>query len=227
MDINEAMEKINFIKETIEDTKIHYKGIYLMCFLLGGLYMIQFIMVMTEVTFFGFSFGSYRYVFYCGVEAIALLCYFLICKNEKKYSNKYYLSLLSIWGFISIVVPIIVNVVELIGKIFFTESYEMNSMSTTYVVLGFSKILLFSIFMIICSYILNHNYFRVLSIIILFGYFFIHICFFGKGLPFPFVPGQKQMGIGYVTIYTVLIVDFGYLIMGLYLKYKEGLEQKK
>ena len=43
MNRNEAIEKIDFIKETIEDAKIHYQGIWLMCFLLGGLYLMQFV----------------------------------------------------------------------------------------------------------------------------------------------------------------------------------------
>ncbi len=134
--------------------------------------------------------------------------------------------MLSIWGFISVVVPIIVSAVDLIGKVFFYESYEMISASANSEILGFSKILLFSIFMIIFSYILNKNYFRIISVLILFGYFFLYVCFFNKGISLSFVSNQEQMGVGYVTIYTVLVVYLGYFIMGVYLKCKEGKEQK-
>lgn len=225
MNIDEAMGKINLIKGTIEDTKVHYKGMYMMCFLLSGLYTIQFIGIMVKILFSKLPL-NFLLIFYIVVEGIALWGYFFIIKKEKNFSNKYYLSLLSIWGFISIVIPIIVSVVNLIGKVFFDESYEMISASANSEILGFSKILLFSIFMIIFSYVLNKNYFRVISVFILFGYYFLYICFFNKGIPLSFVSNQEKMGVGYVTIYTVLVVYFGYFIMGLYLKYKEGKEQK-
>ena len=224
MNIDEAIEKIDLIKGAIEDTKVHYKGMYLMCFLLGGLYIFQFIMAMLEIIMVDISSYALSIIFIM-IEIIVLICYFLIYKTEKEFSNKYYLSLLSTWGFISFAVPIMASVVDLIGKVFFTETYKMDSIATTSAILGFSKVLLFSIFMIICSYILNNNLFRVLSILVLLGYFFLYICFFHEGIPFPFVPNQRQMEIGYVTIYTVLIVYFGYFIMGIYLKCKEGKEQ--
>lgn len=225
MNINEAMGKIDLIKGSIEDAKIHYKGMYLMCFLLSGLYMIQFIATMVKFLFRNFPINLLL-VFYVMVEGMALLGYFFIIKKEKNFSNKYYLSLLSIWGFISFVIPIIVSAVNLIGEVFFKESYEIISASANFEILGFSQILLFSIFMIIISYIMNKKYFRVMSVLILFGYYFLYVCFFSKGIPLSFVSNQEQIGIGYVTIYTVLVVYLGYFIMGVYLKCKEGKEQK-
>lgn len=226
MDVNEAMKKIDFIKGTIEDAKVHYRGMYLMCFLLGGSYIIQFIIAMLEIIPNVFSLNA-LFAFNIVVEIMVLFGYFLICKKEKEFSNKYYLSLLSIWGFISIAVPIIFSIVDLIVRTFFNKTSEVVSLSTAYVCLEFSKILLFSIFMIICSYILDNYFFRILSILILFGYFFSYICFNNEGISIPFVVNQKQMGIGYGTIYIVLVVYFGYFIMGAYLKCKEGKLQKK
>lgn len=220
MNKNEAIEKIDFIKETIEDTKVRYRGMYQMCFLLGGMYLLQFAVGILHIVLYQLPFAVY-FVFYYIVEIAVLFCYLFIYKEEKMCSNKYYLSILGIWGFISIVIPIIVSVVDCIGSIFFAESYGMFSIPVAQMCLEFSRVLLFSVFLIICSYILNHYFFRVLSVLILSGYLFCYECLFNKGVPFPVVPGQEQMGIGYITVYTVLTVDIGYLIMGFYLKHKE------
>ncbi len=229
MNRNEAIEKIDFIKETIEDAKIHYQGIWLMCFLLGGLYLMQFVTGMLQVALTGLQLYHYYifFAFHVGLEIVALFCYLFIYRKEKKCTNKYYLSVLSIWGFVSIAVPVIISAVDFIGETFFSETYRMFSMAPAYICSEFSRVLLFSVFMITCSYILDNKFFRILSIVILFGYIFIYTCFYSKGIPFPFIPGQEQARIGYVTVYTVMVVDIGYLVMGVYLKYREGKAQEK
>lgn len=225
MNVNDAIEKIDVIKETIDDAQIHYEGMYSICFLLSGMYVVQFILVIMGVVFAGFPM-SLLYVIYAIVEGIVIWQYLLIRIKGKKYSNKYYLGLLSACGFIAIAVPIIVRVVSVIGKNFFNESYEMISASVVYAILEFSKVLLFSFFMIICSYILKKSYLRILPIFVLSAYFFLYFCFFDKGISFPFVLNQEQMGIGYITIYTVVVVYFGYFIMGIYLRSREGKEKR-
>ncbi len=221
MDRNEAIEKIDLIRDTIEDAKVRYSGMYQMCFLLGGMYLVQFMAAVGQFLLHKLP-SAVFFTFHVMVEIIVLFCYLYIYKKEKQCSNRYYLSMLGIWGFVSIVIPVMISAVDFIGSIFFAKTHGMFQMSAAQMCLAFSRVLLFSIFLIICSYVLNHYFFRILSVVVLFGFFFLYICFFGEGVPFPFVQGQEQMEIGYVTVYNVLVVDIGYLAMGVYLKHKEG-----
>lgn len=81
MNINEAMGKIDLIKGSIEDAKVHYKGMYLMCFLLSGLYIIQFI-AMVNILFRNIPLNLLLAI-YIVVESMVLLGYILIIKEEK------------------------------------------------------------------------------------------------------------------------------------------------
>ncbi len=98
--INIALQDITAIKETLDDAKVHYRGMYLMCFLLAAFNGVKYVWLLLEMHFMPrVMLGSYVMSY---IWPLLLVVSFLwIYRSEKKYSNKYYLSMFGIWGFMA------------------------------------------------------------------------------------------------------------------------------
>ena len=49
--INIALQDITAIKETLDDAKVHYRGMYLMCFLLAAFNGVKYVWLLLEMSF--------------------------------------------------------------------------------------------------------------------------------------------------------------------------------
>ena len=217
-----AIQDINTIKETIENTKVHHRGMYLMCFLLGTYNILKYIFGMTFLLYpaWGFCVTVSTYL----LPFLLLVGYTCIYRNERKYSNKYYLSLLCIWGIIAIAIPIGAMVIYLLKLLpGMGDNGVENGGGLLYASFAsnFSGILLFCIFMVMCAYSLNKRYMIGLAVAGLFGYMLLTVTFGSASVPFPFIPGQPEVGIPYHSLYYNAVTCIGYLVLGFYIRQKE------
>lgn len=223
--ITKVIKDIDVIKNTIENTKTHYRGMYLMCFLLAFFYTLRFVFTLAAIIYQNLItiqyFAAYLLPF------ILMVGFLYIYKREQKYSNKYYLSLLSIWATISIAIPIIVAVIDIFGTLYFKQNYNMINMGINFFMSSFSNVILFSIFLIVFSYVINKKKYIILSIAILFLYMFLTTLFADKGFPVSFIPNQKNALFSFSSAYSAIITCFGYTLIGFYLKYIDKKEKNK
>lgn len=165
------------------------------------------------------------YWYISGLPALLLVIgYVCLYRSEKKYSNKYYVSMLSVWGIVAIAVPVCAAIVDILGGVILQENTNMYNHSIIFYISNFSGILLFSIFLIICAYLMDRKYFIGLAVAVLFAYMLLAACFGDKSIPFPFMPGQPQAGIPYHSVYYNVVTWFGYFVLGLYIRYRERRE---
>ncbi len=220
--IYNAIQDINTIKETIEDTKVHYRGMYLMCFLLGTYNMLRYILVMTFMLHPTWMVCMSISVYL--LPALLLAGYICIYRSEKKYSNKYYLSLLCIWGIIAIAIPVGAMLINFLQFFLATGDNGLgggSSMIYASFITNFSGILLFSIFMIICAYSFSRKYLVGWAVAGLFGYMILTSSFGNAGVSFPFIPGQPEAEIPYHNLYGNVVTCIGYFVLGVYIRHKE------
>lgn len=223
--IDTALQNISIIKETLEDTKVHYRGMYLMCFLMAALNGVKDIWMLLEVRFMppvmaGHFIGIYIY------PLLLAISYLYIYRNEKKYSNKYYLSMIGIWGFMASVIPAASALTNMIGRVAGRDrAYDAASpMRGSDFIVSITNIVLFSVFLIICAYILNRRFFMVLAVLNLLCYMFLEQYLTSEGIPFP-IAGQTQTKLVYSSVYSIAVTCLGYAALGFFL-YRKGPGQK-
>ena len=218
---NEAIENINIIKSTMEESKISYEGLYKLCLVFGicniALTLASYLSVMlvfkTAVTtdFLIFSTVLTRILSF----AVPLTAYVMICKKEKSYNNRFYLSIIDTWAVISIVLPVFRIIVSLI------QYYMINNgllpqcdPSNIFINSGdLSAAVLFLMIIIIYSNISRKPYIKIFGLIIMFVQMFISM------VELSFLPGTTDHATlikypGY-EIYTTVSGIFGFLVFGL------------
>lgn len=214
MKIDTALQDINIIKETLEDTKVHYRGMYLMCFLMASLNGVKDIWMLLEMRYMpsvmaGHFIGIYIY------PLLLAISYLYLYRKEKKYSNKYYLSMIGIWGFMASVIPAASALTNLIcfvaGK---GRGYDAAAqMRGSDFIVNITNIVLFSVFLIICAYILNKRIFMALAVLNLLCYMFLEQYLTLEGIPFP-MRGQTQAKLVYSSLYSITVTCLGYAVLG-------------
>ena len=220
MKIDTALQDINIIKETLEDTKVHYRGMYLMCFLMASLNGVKDIWMLLEMRYMpavmaGHFIGIYIYPLLLAVS------YLYIYRKEKKYSNKYYLSMIGIWGFMASVIPAAAALTNTIGCVAgMDRSYDAaGQMRGSDFIESITNIVLFSVFLIICAYILNKRIFMALAVLNLLCYMFLEQYLTSEGIPFP-MKGQAQAKLVYSSVYSIAVTCLGYAVLGSVLYWK-------
>lgn len=221
-EISDALQRINTIQETIEDAKVHYRGMYLMCFLLGLYNILRYILGMTFLLH-----PAWKVCLSVSVYVLPVLLlagYICIYKSEKKYSNKYYLSLICIWGIVAIAIPVSAMAVNLLQFLFGAkDNSAVNGDGLLFAsfAANFSGILLFSVFMVVCAYSLNKRYMVGLAVAGLFGYMLLTSFLGNADIPFPFIPGQPEARMPYHSLYYNAVTCVGYFVLGFYIRHKE------
>ena len=220
MKIDTALQDINIIKETLEDTKVHYRGMYLMCFLMASLNGVKDVWMLLEMKYMppvmaGHFIGIYIY------PLLLAISYLYIYRKEKKYSNKYYLSMIGIWGFMASVIPAAAALTNTIGCVAgMDRSYDAaGQMRGSDFIVSITNIVLFSVFLIICAYILNKRIFMVLAVLNLLCYMFLEQYLALEGIPFP-MRGQTQAKLVYSSLYSITVTCLGYAVLGSVLYWK-------
>lgn len=107
---------IEEIKNTIECSKRNYTGPYKLFLLYGTLQGVLLVLNLFSAVIWGASDNGAMFNFASQMicSAIIGIFYFLIYKNERRASNRYYLSTLSIWGILAISTPFILFATRLV-----------------------------------------------------------------------------------------------------------------
>lgn len=215
--VDVALQDITFIRETLEDTKVHYRGMYLMCFLMAAFNGVKDIWILLEMRFMPrVMVGSFAA---CYLWPLLLVLSFLaLYRKEKKYSNKYYLGMIGVWGFMAGVIPAVTALVDAVSWVAAGGRMpdDAAQMRGSIFMESISSILLVSIFLVICGYLLNKRTFMVLAVLNLFCYMILEKCLPFAGIPFP-VGGQPQTRLVYSAVYSMTVTCLGYLVLGIYL----------
>lgn len=216
--IEMAIENINTIKHTIENSKTHESNLYRL-FLFYGIYnLILFLInIATLFNVIPVNIAALSSLF---ILASLFIFYIRIYIAEKNSSNKFYLTFLNIWIILSLPLDIIFFGIELIAHTSLINGSEFDYLSFTSVQY-YSNMLLFSICLILCAYLLKRKYLILLSIISITIYLLIDTCFKNIGFISPYSNGNVQ--INFNSAYHILVVTLGYIVLGLYLKYNRRL----
>lgn len=216
--IDMALQDITVIRETLEDTKVHYRGMYLMCYVMAGFNGVRYLWLLLEMWFMPQVMVGVFVMHYLWPLFLVISCLY-IYRYEKKHSNKYYLSMLGIWGFMAGVIPAMTALVNVIG-LFMADGRvagETVQMRGSFFMESISSMLLFSILLVICAYILENRLFMCLAMLNLFCYMILETCFASGGIPFH-VGGQTQSRLVYSSVYSIAVTCPGYLALGMYLQ---------
>ena len=215
--IDSALQDITVIRETLDDTKVHYRGMYLMCFVMAAFNGVKYLWALLKLWFMQqMMVGG---ILICYLWPLCLVAsYLCIYRREKKYSNKYYLSMLGVWGFMAGVIPAMAALVNVIRFFMAGGSVpvEAAQMRGSLFMESISSILLLSILLVICAYILQNRIFMILAILNLFCFMVLEQCFPSAGIPFR-VGGQTQTLLVYSAAYSMMVNCLGYLALGVYL----------
>lgn len=215
--IDSALQDITVIRETLDDTKVHYGGMYLMCFVMAAFNGVKYFWTLLDLWFMPQVMVGVFVMCYLW-PLFLVVSYLCIYRHEKKYSNKYYLSMLGIWGFMAGVVPAMTALVNVI-RFLMTDgrvSEDAAQMRGSLYMESISSILLFSILLVICAYILQNRIFMILAILNLFCFMVLEQCFPSAGISFS-VGGQTQTRLVYSSVYSITVNCLGYLALGVYL----------
>lgn len=209
-----VLQDINIIKETLEDAKVHYRGMYQMCFLMAAFNGVKYIWLLLEMKYTPSVMAGHFMVYHIW-PLLLTLSYLCIYRNEKRNSNKYYLSMIGIWAFMASVVPAAAALINLIGFVSGKgRSYDaMVQLRGSDFIVGITNIVLFSVFLIICAYILDQRFFMALAVLNLLCYMFLEQYLTSEGIPFP-MGGQAQAKLVYSSVYSITVTCLGYAVLG-------------
>lgn len=207
--VEEVLGDIDSIKSTIDDSKTQYKGLYQLSIIFGSYNLIRYFLIL--LTHYTDSYSYIQFPIFIALDIAFIVSYLRIYKSEKKYMNSYYLSILNIWGFFVILLPIITRVISAWGFLLPAEIQErIQEMNTNY---DF-YILLFAIYLITCSYILKNRKYVVFAVISILLYYAIHIFFYDVTIQI----GNVNDGGIYVSFIYNICINLMYILMGLVVK---------
>ena len=192
-----AIDDLTLIKNTLENTKTNYHGVYSICFMLGCYYTLLFFAGLISVFH-----PTLINIYVIAAPILTLLLfvgYLLIYRSERNYTNKYYLGLLNTWGIFVIAIPALTIAVEIIEKYMYHKSNSAQ-LPILFQIQQFSEVLLFSIFLIISSYIIGRKFLRLVSVFLLFAYLLLITCFTNSGIPLH-LPASENASLNFVSIY--------------------------
>lgn len=215
--IDIALQDIAVIRETLDDAKVHYRGMYLMCFVTAAFNGVKYLGTLLYLWLMPRMTAGYFVLCYLW-PLFLVIGYLCIYRNEKKYSNKYYLGMIGVWGFMAGVIPAVTALVDVIS--FFmaggSVSADAAKMRGSLFMGSISSILLLSILLVTGAYILQKRIFMILAILNLFCFMLLERCFPSAGIPFP-IGGQTQARLAYSSAYSMAATCLGYLALGGYL----------
>lgn len=215
--VEEVMGEINYIKSTMDSSKIQYTGIYRLSIIYGAKNIIQIVIALIAIMASNVNYISAILLMILDISFV--ISYFYIYKSEKKYMNKYYLAVLNIWGLFAVGLPIISRILFFIGSFSAGETRERIEELEAF---SFSDVIFFSIFLIVCSYIFQNRkliYAAMFSILI---YYILYVFFFDVGIR---IGGFWGGTLILPSIYFICI-NFVYIIAGLAIRKKEKCHEK-
>ena len=231
---NEAIENINIIKNTMDESRISYTGLYKLCIVFGTcnivLTLASYLSVLLVFnTFITTGFLTFTTILIRILSfAVPLIAYVLICKKEKSYNNRFYLSIIDTWAVISILLPVFRMIINLIqynmisnGLLPQTDPAQMVLINSA----DLSAAVLFLMIIIIYSNISRKPYIKIIGLIILFIQMFLSM------IELSFLPGTAdhstlisfpgyEVYMTFSSIFAFLVFGIGYIIIGVLIKKK-------
>ena len=229
---NEAIENIKIIKNTMDESKISYTGLYKLCIVFGTcnivLTLASYLSVLLVFnTFITSSFLTVTTVLIrISSFAVPLIAYVLICKKEKSYNNRFYLSIIDTWAAISILIPVFRIIINLIQYYMMNSNLLPQSDPNQLILINsadLSAAVLFLMIIIIYSNISRKPYIKIVGLIILFIQMFLSM------IEMSYLPGMTDYSAlikfpGYEvymtlsSIFAFLVFGIGYIIIGILIK---------
>lgn len=234
---NEAIENINIIKSTMDESRISYTGLYKLCIVFGTcnivLTLASYLSVLLVFnTFITTGFLTFTTVLIRILSfAVPLIAYVLICKKEKSYNNRFYLSIIDTWAVISIILPIFKILVSVIqyGMINSNLLPRLDPMYGYLSQVGdLSAAVLFLMIIIIYSNMLKKPYIKLIGLIILFVQMLllmIESSYQAAGMPLSGgvpIPGSESF-MTFSSLFSFIVFGIGYIIIGILIKKKVSL----
>ncbi|MPW24908.1 hypothetical protein GC105_03770 [Alkalibaculum sp. M08DMB] len=218
--LENALEDIQIIKNSIGETKNNYYNLFKILLILGIINLISFtsriILMILGIPIFLKYVAIHNYI---GMFIyILFFIYFIkIYRQEKTSSNKYYLGFLSIFAGVTFLFPLFIRILYILAIPLINEKMEnfaiqLESFSQL------SNILLFCLFMIICSYILKKKSMIVISAVIFFVYLVISLIYHDIGFE---ISHSTTTAFAYVTVlnlYYNIVTSIGYIVTAIVLK---------
>lgn len=234
---NEAIENINIIKNTMDESRISYTGLYKLCIVFGTcnivLTLASYLSVLLVFnTFITSGFLTFTTILIrISSFAVPLIAYVLICKKEKSYNNRFYLSIIDTWAVISIILPIFKILVSVIqyGMINSNLLPRLDPMYGYLSQVGdLSAAVLFLMIIIIYSNMLKKPYIKLIGLIILFVQMLllmIESSYQAAGMPLSGgvpIPGSESF-MTFSSLFSFIVFGIGYIIIGILIKKKVSL----
>lgn len=211
LDNKKAYEDFETIRTTLEQSKKNYGGFSILLFQYGFIQLILIVLsyALGSLIFYDSRYSMILFALEIIFDLYMIVLFLKIFRDEKLTSNKYYLSCISMWGLITISLPIISLVVR-VTVIFFASNVSNSAMVKLVASTGDIDILLFCFAALICGFITNKKAYIAMSIVILFTYLELSALFFDTSLS---ALGEQVLYIFYNTIISV-----GYIVLSIILR---------
>lgn len=214
----EAFEDIRQIRETIECSRRKYSGLYKLFFAYGILQGILFACIAAGNFIWGANDGNGYFTLVTEMigAGIITVVYWKIYGQEKDTANRYYLTTISIWGMITILMPFLMFAVRLV----IAFSGDQSAAGALPLLMDYgmwTSILLGCAAVITVGYLIDRRWMTVLAAGILLVSLMIRI------LPAAFTVDLRQniIEIPLFSILYYVINIAGYIVLGFLLLYQE------
>lgn len=232
MDKTVALDNINFIKQTLDESRITYKGLYKLCIINGlcnSAYLLSNFLLMLFST--NHLPGSNMLFYVCVVVRtlyllVPVIAFVIIYKSERNYNNRYYLSIIDTWAVISIILPIFKFILSLI-QTYLINQQIIPSVTTRSDIIrqsgDMSYLVLFLVAIIIYSNISGKRSSKIIGLVIVFIHMLllmIEYSYLSAGIQLPYgIPLLKsETTMAFSGLSSFFILGIGYIIIGVLIK---------
>ena len=205
--ISKAIEDIDNIRNMMEESKVYHLGLAKLSIVYGIYCLLESVTFLCAIYMSQYIYGI---LILRIIVLVLLICSFAyIYKAERKYTNKYYLSLYGIWAILGIMLPIMFRCSDVLCSMFHIEP--------AFIAMGLPvDVVLFSVFLLVCAYVTDKRKLIPVSVVILFVYIMLSTVWWDRGVNVP-MPMSPDAVLSFSSIYNLLFVRGGYIIMGLYM----------
>lgn len=224
-DLNEVIENIFIIKNSIGKAQRNYDKIYKFLLLLGIINLVYHGMAMILAIGLEPPIGlRYQHInqFLYAITLVAFFIYYIkIYIEEKISSNKYYLSFLNIFAGITFLLPFLMFIIRmLLGSMNIPYEEISASLIQLQELEMLANVFLFCSIVVLCGHILRKKSMTVISAVFLFIY--LVILFIYKDVEYAISFSVAPTFISLLSMYHFLLISIGYIILAMIIKYKNS-----
>ncbi|MGD9568682.1 MAG: hypothetical protein AB7V48_10200 [Sedimentibacter sp.] len=208
---DQAFNDVQTIKETLESTKLNFKGFYTILLLYGVLRLALYIIALfTKFIFKNVpGYGFFPFFIDTFISVFILIVFLKVFKSEKDVSNKYYLSCMTTWGIIAVALPFIMLAIRFIIFLFLPSEFTLNAISKLSEFNMLINVVLLILCFIMCSILTNNKWLISISLLILFVFLLLDTFFYNT---------MKINGTLILYVFYNIATSVGYIILAYLLK---------